>query len=320
MELKVIVECVESGKELDKERVFRSIDIFLVEGCAISGALEWLGEWKPDVVFAVGWHSMVVRALVLKPEWKVVPKVCCVDMPWRWKLRCIAARVVLGGFLRNYAAAFVPGQACARYVKWLGFSRVYKGLLSVEQERYACRSNDTERRGFVFVGRFSGEKRLDILYRAYDCYRQKGGAWPLDLYGAGGLPDVKVKYEPTIHAFVQPTDVPRIYAEHACLLLTSESDNWPMVALEARVSGCEVIMSNRCGNRFELGARVVRFGDVEMMAKTMLEVERGSRCLWRENLEQWDCTAWSDRVLRICREVRYDEQDHSALADGSAST
>ena len=108
---------------------------------------------------------------------------------------------------------------------------------------------------------------------------------------------------PTIHPFVQPDELPRIYHDHACLLLASAFDPWPLVALEARTSGCEVIQSDRCGNRLELDTHVVKYGDVEMMAEKMLDVEHGAKAGRSVNLDEWDCAAWCERVMKICKEM-----------------
>ncbi len=298
VELKVVVENVHSGSAFDAHRVLAGLDFVLVKGgAAHDGALDaFLSGWTPDVFFAVGWRSALVRGLVKRGEWGGVPKVCCFDMPWRWSLRCIAARWVLRPFLANYAAAYVPGSVCARYARWLGFRRVETGLFSIDIAKARSGSRPGPRTGFVYVGRFSGEKRVDIVEEAHRLYRERGGSWGLDCYGQGGR-------------FAQPDEMPGIYASHACLLLASAFDPWPLVALEARAAGCDVIMSDRCGNRFELpGVRVVPFGSAEAMARAMEEVEaRGKReegvCAdgrsEDEILGKYDCKAWAERTLGL---------------------
>ena len=89
------------------------------------------------------------------------------------------------------------------------------------------------------------------------------------------------------------------------LLLASAFDPWPLVALEARTSGCEVIMSDRCGNRFELpGVRVVKYGDAEAMAREMLAVERGgASAAPGPALRRYNTVEWADRTLRIAKEL-----------------
>ena len=284
VELKVIVEDVDSGREFDRRQVLSGLD----------GDID---GWRPDVLFAVGWHSRVVRGFVSRADWAGTPKVCCFDMPWRWSLRCIVARWVLRPFLRRYAAAYVPGRICARYAKWLGFGIVRTGLFSIDMSRFRSVRADAARRGFLYVGRMSSEKRVDIIKAAHGRYRELGGTWPLDCYGQGGK-------------FVQPDEMPRIYMEHACLVLASAFDPWPLVALEAMAAGCEVIMSDRCGNRFELtGARVVCFGDVDGLAREMLAVERArenaaAECTEHaESLGRYDCRKWAARTFAFAREL-----------------
>ena len=66
-------------------------------------------------------------------------------------------------------------------------------------------------------------------------------------------------------------------------------------------------MSDRCGNRFELDARVVRFGDVDGMAREMLAVERGvvttENTEGSENLGRYDCRDWARRTLAFAKEL-----------------
>jgi len=242
-------------------------------------------EPKPDVLFAVGWHSPVVRHYVLRADWSAVPKVFCFDMPWRTGLRCMAARFVLWRYLRNFRVAFVPGASGARYARWLGFRRIVEGFLSIDLARFSLpRRQDAA--GFVYVGRDSPEKGLDVLRRAYRRYRERGGSWDLEF----------------LHS-TPYSQLPACYASRACLVMASRHDPWPLVVLEALASGCEAIVSDRCMNRLELPARVVRFGDVEALADAMLAVERGEGRPRRIPLDFWDAGRWADRVMRIAKEV-----------------
>lgn len=280
-----VVENVESGRAFDAEKVFEGLDVTVVGKGCVPGSVG-----KPDVLFAVGWRSRMVRSLVERKDWKDVPKVCCFDMPWRPGLRCFAARFVLRGFLRRYDAAYVPGSSAARYARWLGFRRTEKGLFSVDTEKFAVAAEPSARSGFVYVGRFSPEKRVDIIEKAYARYRSAGGRWDLSLYGQGGR-------------FVRPGDMPALYASKACLLLASSFDPWPLVAVEATAAGCRVIMSDRCGNRFELpSARIVPYGDVDALAGAMLEAESSfppPPC----SIGEYDCRAWAVRTERFARSL-----------------
>ena len=321
VELRVVIMCVDADSNIDAKKALQGLDCVLFPPAAfdrcdaaeirrrISAALP--DTFRPDVVFATGWHSKAVRAVVTDEALTATPKVCCLDMPWRWKFRCIAARFVLRPFLRHYDAVYVPGRLAAIYAKWLGFRRIFKGLLSIDIAKFSNAGGINERRGFLYVGRFAPEKRLDLLCRAYERYRELGGNWHLDLYGAGDAIPRSSTSAPylSFHPFVQPDGLPQIYRSHACLLLASERDAWPLVVLEARASGCEAIVSDRCGNGAELGARQVPFGDVEAMAREMLKVEREwteggrrpSAGLANSFAKEYDCEAWARRTMEIAR-------------------
>ncbi len=290
VELRIVVEQAESGKAFTADQTLHSLSYILRSPPDNPGdALEsQILEFRPDVIFAGGWRSRTTRqVLAAYPE---VPKVFCLDMPWRWSLRCLVARFALRGFLRRFDAIYVPGASSARYARWLGFpaSRIHRKLYAVDQRRLRAGGGDGSagRTAFLYVGRYSPEKRVDLIERAYARYRELGGTWPIDYYGQGGK-------------FVQADEMPRIYASHACLLLASSFDPWPLVMLEARSAGLEVIASDRCGNCDELGAHKVRFGDVEQMAHRMLAVEGGERIPPRPDLADYDCCAWAYRTLRI---------------------
>lgn len=283
IELKVVIERHSSGAEID---VSKTLSGFNVQVMPESDEVA-LGEWMPDIIFAVGWHSKTVRAVVTSAKYQAIPMVCCFDMPWRWQMRCLAARWVLHPFLRKYSAAFVPGERAAKYARWLGFRRIYKGLFSLDTSRFA---NEPGKQGFMFIGRYSPEKRIDVIKSAYELYRRKGGKWGLDIYGGSN--------------FVQPSEVPNLYRSHACLLLASSFDPWPLVMLEATSAGLMVVASDRCGNIEELGARSVSYGNISAMAGAMMDAEKGViKAAGRERTSRYDSRVWADHVVSICREL-----------------
>ena len=278
-----------SGREIEAEKLFSGLDVHMID----DGTPIDLGSWIPDTVFAVGWRSKSVRKLVGSQNLQGVPKICCFDMPWRWRLRCICARWVLARYLARFNAAFVPGESAARYAIWLGFTRIYTGLFSLDTNRFPHRCASC---GFLYLGRHVPEKRIDLLVRAYTRYRELGGSWNLDIYGG--------------EKFIQPSDVPSLYANHACLVLASSFDPWPLVILEATASGLRVISSDRCGNVDELGARKVKYADTEAMARAMLDAEHGCfQPAGRGTAEKYDCRKWVDRVVGICNAVTGNKND-----------
>jgi|GEM_PF-265937 len=305
VELKVVVEPTPSGSSFDAASVFSGLDYVLSDDLSLAS----LREFRPDVIFAGGWRSANTRRVLA--AFPYIPKVFCMDMPWRNSLRCVLARWALWSFMRKFGRIYVPGGWSEKYARWLGFAkdRISRGLYAVDFSRYE--KSVGERIGFLYLGRYSVEKRLDLLAKAYARYRELGGTWSLDLYGAGELADSVVRTDGVrAHPFVQPDALPEVLLSHASLTMASAFDPWPLVILESSAAGMRVVASDRCGNAAELGADVVPFGDSEAMAKAMLRVERE----WTEDRPQiglknalalrYDCAAWARRTLEIAAGMR----------------
>lgn len=202
--------------------------------------------------------------------------------------------------------AFVPGEVCARYARWLGFRRVYKGLFSIDTKRFSPPSpapittSDyplTTKNYFLYIGRNSPEKRLDDLRAAHKLYREQGGTLELRMYGKG-----------LEGGFVSPEQVPALMHGAAAFVLASDFDPWPLVLLEAMSAGCPVIASDRCTNRPELGKnwQVFKVGDVDGLARAMMAAGAQSLVVRDENIalaRQYDCREWVKRVRKIVEGV-----------------
>lgn len=305
VELKVIVEKAGSGSEFKAAEVLSGLDCRVVEPGEL-GEKELqrdYGAFNPDALFAVGWHSPTVRAASV--SFPNARRICCFDMPWRRQLRCFAAKFVLYRYLRRFHAAYVPGAAAERYAKWLGFKEIHRGLFSIAQSRFAAPESDdrqqppAKRIGFYYIGRFSPEKRMDIILDAYRRYRAAGGTWQLDFYGAEKYTAGELPNGVACHGFLQPDRIPDVHRAHACLLLASAFDPWPLVILEARAAQSAAIVSDRCGNAKELGAITFDFGNAEKMAETMLRFERGEIRSETRDIAKYDCREWSVRTQQI---------------------
>lgn len=296
VELKIIVEPQVIGREFDTARTLHDLDYSIVSNVE---ELNDVDIAQPDIMFVCGWHSRIMRSLVSSRAMRNVPKILCCDMPWRWQIRCIAARFVLWPYLRKFEGIFVPGQAAAKYARWLGFpkGRIFHGMYSIDTKSFAAvASCEIERRGFMYVGRNAPEKRLDILGKAHARYLKLGGTWKLDIYGGEN--------------FVQPDEVPQLYASHAALVLASDFEPWGMVVLEAAAAELAVICTDVCGVRHELvkgNGIVVPHGDAEAFARAMLRMEREYASFDRAQgaalAAEYDCNRWADRVQAIATSI-----------------
>jgi len=254
--------------------------------------LDWSGElprnWCPDIVFTVGWHNKLCRDAALNPRWDGVPKVCCFDMPWRWQLRCIAAKFVLWHYLRHFAAAYVPGHAAHRYARWLGFGRIYDGLFATNTRRFGTRTGGS---GFLYVGRDVPDKGTDVLRAAHERYRAHGGKMPLQVVNG-----------------VSPDALGAVYAKADCFVLASRWEPWGVVLAEASAAGLPIICTDACGARHEVvregtNGRVVKSGSAKELAEAMMNVDGLDGEAGRKLAEPYSCEEWADRVIRIVREL-----------------
>lgn len=124
---------------------------------------------------------------------------------------------------------------------------VIPNFLTVKTYRSDC----TAQRA-IAVGRLSAVKRYDMLIDIWD--RVDRGAWKLDIYGDGDLREkLQVKIDKkglggsvTLHHATN--DIMKRYEESSLYILTSRSEGFPMVLLEAMASGIPAVsFACKCG-------------------------------------------------------------------------
>lgn len=258
IELKIVIDRANTTKSLafDEAQVLHGLDCVLVNGEAES-ALATLGDWVPDAAFIVGWHSPVCRAFAQANRYRNVAKILVFDMPWEWKIRKFAAWIVLARYLRLFDACYVPGFRARRYARWLGFSpeSISTGLFSVEEPEKGAGSAAPREPFFLYVGRFSPEKRIRKLASAYRAYRKRCGGepWKLVCCGMGEEMHWLAQEEGVeLRGFLQPDEVYKLQRKAGALVLTSRFDPWPLVILESVSVGLPIICTPACGDHIEL--------------------------------------------------------------------
>jgi glycosyltransferase involved in cell wall biosynthesis len=102
---------------------------------------------------------------------------------------------------------------------------------------------------FVFAGRLTPEKGVDVLAAAYGEYRQMvESPWPLLVCGTGPLSST-LRALPGVESmgFVQPAELPQVFSRAACLVLPSTFEPWGVVVHEATAAGLAVVCTSACG-------------------------------------------------------------------------
>lgn len=252
-------------------------------------------NWTPDIVFAVGWRNDLCRQAVMTYCGARTKKVCCLDMPWEWKIRKILARFILYPYLNNFDAAFVNGVVARKYARWLGFvnDRIFAGLIGTDIRRFDCHKGGS---GFLYVGRNAPEKGLDVLIRAHKLYKQRGGQWELKIVSD-----------------VSPNLIAEYYAQADCFVLPSHWEPWGVVLVEAAAAGLPIICTDKCGARYEVvrdNGLVVKSGNVVALVNAMHQIENMSYSarftMGMKGIllaRSYSCQAWAARVVKICHRL-----------------
>lgn len=277
-------------------------------------------SFAPDAIVVLGWHSRMCRAVAEAEALRAIPKLFAFDMTFAWSARKLVAPLVLRSYLRRFVAALVTGERSAMYARFLGFpdEAVETGLIGLDVEAYrAARESRAAGqplpRRFLYVGRYSREKRIDLLVEAYERYRS-GVSDPFSLTCAGIGPSGKLlvgREGITDRGFVQPGDLPALFAEHGCLALASDYDPWPLVIAEAAASGMPVVCTAACGSHVELvrpfwNGLICGSGSAESLAEGLRWIhahaadlaEMGSR--GKRLVEPYAGPAWAARFREIC--------------------
>jgi glycosyltransferase involved in cell wall biosynthesis len=243
-----------------------------------------LARFKPDVLLVCSWHIAAYRQAL--GRFPMAVRILAMDNQWRATARQWLGVLTARRYLHPlYDVAFVPGERQAQFARRLGFpqARIWHGLYACDHETFAGvhRSRSagkawTPPESFVFTGRLVPEKGIATLAAAYRLYAESVKTpWPLIVCGTGPLA-AGLERQPGIamRGFVQPRDLPGVFAEGGCLVLPSLSEPWGVVIQEAVAAGLAVICTTRCGASVHLvqdgyNGFVVEAGDAAGLARSM---------------------------------------------------
>ena len=222
-----------------------------------------------------------------------------------------------GWFLRlTCHQFFVSGQrAWDHFHERLGIpaKRIFSGYSVVDNAHFEVPAESATRPILLSVARFSPEKNLDLLIRAFQKSRL-AAEWELRLIGGGpeedglrGLCDGSARI--TFAAWVSYADLPAEYARARAFALPSRFEPWGLVVNEAMAARLPVIVSEACGCRPDLvregiNGFVFRTGDEASLVDALNRLQNLSgeelKHLGIESgliISDFSCQAWAASLI-----------------------
>ncbi len=215
---------------------------------------------RPDVIVLVGWLHEPYKKLVSSPNLQKTAFVMGMDTPWQGNLRQRLAPVVLKSYLQRMNRVVVTGERSWQYAKRLGIAadRIDRGLYGIDYQNWLPlwqqRTLAEWPRSFLFVGRYTPIKAIDVLIAAYRDYRQQvDEPWELVCCGQGDLKS-QLAAQPGIidRGFLQPTQMNAVWLGAGAFILPSRFDPWPLAIVEAAAAGLPIIATDVCGSAVEV--------------------------------------------------------------------
>ena len=180
------------------------------------------------------------------------------DANWRGDLR----QLVLGPLAfrlkhrTHFDAMLVPGREGVRLMRWFGIpaKRTRVGMYGADPALFGGGPPlATRPKTFLFVGQFIARKDVLGLADAFLEFAKDRPDWSLHLVGGGEQQD-SIPRDPRIRveAFVQPEELARRFHTARFFVLPSVFEAWGLVAHEAALSGCGLVLSNCVGSAEDL--------------------------------------------------------------------
>ncbi|MGH9226625.1 MAG: glycosyltransferase family 4 protein, partial [Acidimicrobiales bacterium] len=241
-------------------------------------------HFDPDAVLVISWGVGAYRRLSRSLRGRTL-RLLCMDNAWLGTAKQWGGRALSPVLIRpTYDAAFLCGDRQADFARRLGFpdDRILWGLYTCDHPTFAAvaaaRPPDPPH-AFLFAGRLVPEKGVDVLADAYARYRvASADPWPLVVCGTGPL-DVVLDRVAGVErlGFVQPHDLPDVYARTGCLVLPSRFEPWGVAIHEATSAGLAVVCSSACGASSRLvldgfNGAVIPPGDAVALADALARI------------------------------------------------
>lgn len=264
-------------------------------------ALGIAGYYRPELIFMILWGWMTGRKVILFAEsWYPGSK-------WGDRLK--------GWFLDWFCYAFLVSGDNARrhFADRLGIpeNRIQTGYSVVDNAHFAkalILRPMPPSKVILSVARFSPEKNLGALIRAFKASGLGSEGWRLRLVGGGPQKEELaqlIDHDAAIEMreWVQYEDLPALYGDASVFCLPSTFEPWGLVVNEALAAGLTLVLSTEVGALPEARshASVYRFTPQNENALTITLREACQREIITQPRSLYDLSpeAWAGKVVRM---------------------
>lgn len=260
-------------------------------------AARTLCSMRPAILIVHGYFNPACWAAPLLKWWLNCKLVIWGESNYFDKKRFAWAETLKRGFFKAADQCHVYGRSAAQYFRSFGIkaNRVVITQPTVlervfRQRRKSSLEVGTRPRRLIYAGRFSPEKNVLALVRAFRRHIERNPGSPLSLTLVGfGDQERELRAlcanqewgrRISVVGRVQQEELAGILAEHDVLVLPSVREAYGLVVLEAMFIGLPAIVSERCGCAADLVTDstgwLVNPDDVESIAQALDEVSRCS--------------------------------------------
>ena len=241
-------------------------------------------QFAPDLLLVSGWMDIGYLLASLRLRKSAAARIVLFDDQWmgtpRQRVGGLLASVGILSPFFTHAASSGPRQY--EYARRFGFrtDQIILNWLSCDTSAFApIKSKPNKRIGskrrVLFVGRFSREKGIEVLAKAWRQFIADFPGWELHAVGAGPLESIlRQTANVRVHPYAMSDDIRDLAASVDFAVVPSLRDQWGVVVHEMASLGLPLVTSDSVGSSDELlisGFNGFRFksGDVESLRSAM---------------------------------------------------
>lgn len=239
--------------------ITKEVSIYKRSELSIKSLYNLINKINPDIIVVSAWQDKVYLLNCFLQKSKAVI-VSGLDNKWRGsiKQRILSSLSFLGFFKLFFDYFWVPGYQQFVFANKLGYrsSEIIFDLYSCNSNKYKAIFNSilSSKRlnypyRFIYVGRYTPEKGLESLLKAWKQLGQRRKNWELHIYGNGDFDFKKFNLDGLfINGFLNDFDKLKILSHTGCFILPSIKEAWGVVVHEFAYAGFPLILSNEVGS------------------------------------------------------------------------